>query len=269
MSIVLELPKEKTVSPLYDKVTKLVLVGHQGTGKTQLCANLPNSLVIDFEDGCKDHYHAKRMNLKEVANTNNIGLGTAFLETIKAIKLANVKAGGYVYDYIVFDGITAIEKLAHLHATNLFKQSVVGKGMINKGNIINDVVTDVPESGWLWVHRAWEELYDQCIGLAKECVIFIAHAKQGSLVKQGIKLDANDMALTGKMKLSLLRDSDACAMVYRDGNKVLFSFKTNEKDLTTKSRARHLNEKEFLMSEMNEEGILTTHWENIFPQLKK
>lgn len=121
----------------------------------------------------------------------------------------------------------------------------------------------------VWLHRTWEdEMYPMCTGLARKCVIFIGHAKQGSLVKQGVKLEANDLAFVGKLKLTLLRDADASGMVYRDGDKVKISFKTNEKDLTTKSRARHLNEKEFLLSEMVGDKLVT-YWENIFPELKK
>lgn len=264
----IKLPEERTKSPKFDSVNKLVITGHQGTGKTHLCATLPNSIVIDFEDGCKDHYQAKTMNLKKIASENNISLGQAYLKTIELIKAANKEAGKCVYDFIIFDGVTAIEKLSHQKATHMFKNSVVGKGMLAKGTLINDVVTDVPESGWLWLHKAFEELYSETIGLSRICNIYIAHAKQSSLMKQGVRLEASDMALTGKLKLTLLRDVDGSGMIYRDENQVKISFKTNERDLTTKSRARHLNEKEFIISEMIDDK-LTTYWENIFPELKE
>jgi hypothetical protein len=264
----IELPRERAKASGVDLISKLVIIGHQGTGKTIACAQLPNSLVMDYEDGCKDHYEAMSVNLKKQAALNNTTLGAVHTETIAAIREANKKAGKFVYDYIIYDGLTALEKLAHQKATAMFKASVVGKGMISKGVIINDVVTDVPDSGWLWLHRAWDELYEQCIGLAGVCTIFIGHAKQGSLVKQGLKLEANDLALTGKLKLNLLRDCDASGMVYRDGNKVVLSFKTNEKDLTTKARARHLNESEFVLSEMKDDKLVT-YWENVFPNLGK
>jgi len=264
----IQLPTKKTVPKEFDSVSKLIITGHQGTGKTHLCASLPNSLLIDFEDGCKDQYEAMTINLKEACAVSNIDMLTAFGQTIKAIKKVNSEKGSCVYDYIIFDGVTAMEKLTHQYATMIFKNSIVGKGMINKGAIINDVVTDVPESGWLWLHRAWEHLYQETLGLSGVCNIYIGHAKQGSLVKQGIKLEANDLALTGKLKLSLLRDSDGSGMIYREGNQVKISFKTNEKDLTTKSRARHLNEAEFIMSELID-GKLVTYWENIFPNLIK
>lgn len=146
---IITLPTKRSVSPKFDVISKLGIVGHQGTGKTFLCSTLPNSLLIDFEDGCKDHYEAMTVNLKKIASENNITLGQAFITTLEQIKKANKDAGKSVYDYIIYDGITALEKLAHVRATNLFKASIVGKGIIGKGGVINDVVTDVPELGWL------------------------------------------------------------------------------------------------------------------------
>lgn len=251
-----------------NKISKLVLISHQGTGKSTACSQLPNSLIIDLENGTEQLGGMNVNLLKEAAN-QNISLLKAFMETIKAIKQANTENAGAVYDYIVIDGITALEKLARQKATIDFKSSIVGKGMINKGAIINDVVTDVPESGWLWLHRTWDDLYTMLQGLAGHTIIFLAHSKQGSLVKDGIKLDANDMALSGKLKLDLLRDIDACGYMYRkDANTVNVTFKQNEKDLTIKSRAQHIADQEFTLSE-KKDGEIITYWDKIFLDLKK
>lgn len=144
----IELPFERTKAPEYDDISKLVLTAHQGTGKTATCAGLPNSLVIDFESGCKDSYQGQKIDLKKICAEQGISMGKAFMDTLEAIKLANKEKSGFAYDFIIYDGISALEKLIHQKATALFKNSVVGKGMINKGVAINDVVTDVPESGW-------------------------------------------------------------------------------------------------------------------------
>lgn len=262
------LPKERSKAKEFDDVNKLVITGHQGSGKSSLCAKLPNSLILDFENGVKDHYEGVSINLKKEAALQNTTIAALLLETLAEIKKANAENKKPIYDFIIYDGLTALEKITHAKATYMFKTSVVGKGMMNKGAVINDVVTDVPESGWLWLHRAWEELYGETVGLSGICDIYIGHAKQGSLVKQGQKLEANDLALSGKLKLSLLRDVDGSGMLYRDGNKTILSFKTNEKDLTTKSRARHLNEQDFTIAEMID-GKLVTYWEKVFPSLNK
>jgi hypothetical protein len=263
-----ELPTEKTKAGDYDKVERLVITGHQGTGKTSTCAKLPNSLIIDLESGCKDHYEAVKIDVKELAKSNNITMNKALFLVLD--KLAKEKAsGGKTYDYVIFDGITALEKIVHSYATALFKNTVVGKGMVNKGTIINDVVTDVPESGWMWYFRAWQDLYERTSSLANKCTIYLAHTKQGSMMKAGTKLDANDLNLSGKAKLDLLRDVDACGTIWLDKDEVKISFKTNEKDLTTKSRCRHLNDAEFVLSKKDKNGNITMNWDKIFLDLKK
>ena len=263
----IKLPTKPTVANP-NKISKLVLISHQGTGKSTACSQLPNSLIIDLENGTEQLGGMGVNLLKEAAN-QNISLLRAFMETIKAIKEGNQLNGKPLYDYIILDGITAMEKLARQKATIDFKSSIVGKGMLNKGANINDVVTDVPESGWMWLFRTWDDLYTSLQGLAGKTLILLAHSKQGSLIKDGIKLDAQDMALSGKLKLDLLRDADACGYMYRkDANTVMVTFKQNEKDLTIKSRAEHLSDKEFILSE-KKDGKVITNWGNIFLDLKK
>jgi len=257
------LPKTEQIAQ-DTKVSKLVLVSHQGTGKTTAVSKLPNCLLIDYENGSKQ-VGGLVVNLIEEANTSGISLLRAHFDTVEAIKLANKEAGKPIYKYIAIDNLTALEKLARAKATIDFKNSIVGKGMMNKGAVINDVVSDVPESGYLWLNKAWDDLYMSLQGLASDCIIFLAHSKQGSMMKDGIKLEASDMQLTGKCKLDLLRDVDACGTMYKkDNNTVMLSFKTNERDLTIKSRASHLTDTEFIFSQKDEKGNISVNWNKIF-----
>lgn len=130
-------------------LSRLIIISHQGIGKSSAVAQLPNSLLIDLEGG-SHQITANKINLQKLAGEQNVGIGRLFEETIAEIKKANATAGKCVYDYIIIDGITALAKLARLRATAQFKNSVMGKGMVAKGTIINDVITDVPESGWMW-----------------------------------------------------------------------------------------------------------------------
>ena len=257
------LPTENSRGSDYDEVNKLVIISHQGIGKTSACAQLPNSLILDLEDGYRDYFEGKSLNLKQIAASNNVPLGKVFIEAAAKIKAANAEKGGFAYDFVIIDNLSAMDKLIRQKATNDFKNSIVGKGMISKGAVINDVVTDVPESGWMWYFKAYEDLYEIVTSLGRKTII-LGHTKQGSLIKDGIKIDASDMNLSGKAKTDLLRDVDACGSMYRkDENTVMISFKTNTKDLTTKSRARHLTNQEFVISEMKD-GKLVTYWDKIF-----
>lgn len=258
----------KPVEPDLNAISKLCIVAHQGVGKTTAVAQIPNNLIIDLENGTKQ-VGGLSLNLLEIAGQTNISLLKAFIETIKSLKEANEANNKAVYDYITIDGISALEKLAKQKATADFKTSVVGKGMLNKGAVIKDVVTDVSESGWMWFFRAWDDLYTELQGLAGKAIIFIAHSKQGSLMKDGIKLEASDISLSGKAKTDFLRDIDACGYIYRkDPNTVMITFKQNERDLTIKCRPQHIADQEFVLSE-KKDGKIITYWDKIFLDLKK
>lgn len=244
---------------------KLVIIGHQGIGKSSVMAALPNCLLIDLEGGSST-IDGMKVDVKRIAAKENKGEGKVFQEVIASIKEANEAKGDFVYDFIAFDTLTSLEQLAVKKATAEFKTSVIGKGMLNKGAIITDVVADLPEgAGYRFLYNAFNSLYDQCSGLARYGVIFTGHTKQGALMKNGQKIEARDMALTGKLKLDLLRDVDACGYAWRDGNNLMISFKVNEADLTTKSRCAHLRNEEFVLSNFNPDtNEFTFNWDKIY-----
>lgn len=261
--------QEQDLTKVYETPAKLIITSHQGIGKTSACSQLPNSLIVDLEGGWKSYFGGNCIDIKAIADTNNIPIAQAFVMFLKDMRVqmeANNKA--LLYDFIIFDNLSSLDNIIRTKATKDFKMGVVGKGMLGKGTVINDVVTDVPESGWMWYFKAYEELYALMTGLAKTGTIFLAHSKQGSLVKEGNKLEATDINLSGKVKIDLLRDVDACGTLYRDKEgKCILSFKTNTRDLTTKTRSPHLSEKEILLSEIKD-NKLHTYWSEIFHELK-
>lgn len=260
----IELPTTPTKSKITSP-TKLCLVSHQGHGKTTAVSFLPNCLIIDLESG-SDQVSAMKLNLKRIAAEQNISLLTALKQTIDAIKEGNVKKGDYVYDYIVIDPITTFEKLAEDRALFTLKNSTIGKGMIKNGETLNNVIADLPSGGgYKWLYQAFEELYSAVQGLARNCIIWIGHSKQGSLLKNGQSMEAKDLAITGKIKIDFLRDVDCCGYLWREGNQLKISFKQDEKDLTIKSRIPRLADKEFVLTEKQENGTFTNNWKEIFP----
>lgn len=244
----------------------LVLPSHMGTGKTTAVACLPNCLLIDFEGGSKT-MDAMRVDIQAIAAKENKHPGVILKEVWDSIKEANKAKGDYVYDYIVYDGITAMEDIVMDKATNAFKKSVIGKGMIEKGAKIRNVTTDVPQAGWLWFFNAFKEVYNNSKGLCRNCTIFLAHTKQGSLTKKGQEIAVRDINLTGKAKIELLRDASDCGYMYRsDDNTVMISFKTGQDDITVKSRSRHLANQEFELSVLDPAtNKLTVNWHKVFP----
>ncbi len=99
-------------------------------------------------------------------------------------------------------------------------------------------------------------------------VIFLAHIKDKFIEsKSGDIVEAVDLNLTGKVKNIYSSNVDAVAHLKRSGNKSYLNFE-NMGSSVSGSRYHYL-QGSILIGESDESGVLTTHWENIFPSLKK
>ena len=84
------------------------------------------------------------------------------------------------------------------------------------------------------------------------------------LEKDGANFSAMDIDLTGKLKRITAAHVDAIGYLYRKGSKKnILSFKTAG-DVTCGARPEHLKNKEIVISELDEDGKLITHWNQIF-----
>ena len=72
-----------------------------------------------------------------------------------------------------------------------------------------------------------------------------------------------DIDVSGKMSQMLAAKAEAIALVYRKGNKTMFSFK-GEQLIVSGARPKHLKEQEFVMCESDEDLNLTFHWDKVF-----
>lgn len=72
------------------------------------------------------------------------------------------------------------------------------------------------------------------------------------------------------MKGIVTSDADAIGFMFRskESNQNILSFKTSETDLATGSRQPYLSGREIIISE-KVDGKLITHWEEIYPSLKR
>ena len=245
----------------------LVLMSNTKVGKSSSLLQLPNSLLIDLEDGAS-YYEGVSLNLKKESLSTGKGMGSLLIETANLIKEANVNNEKPIYDFIAIDTLTVISDIAKLKAVIDYKSSLQGKNYNGK-----DVTKDLPKgAGWAYFNTAFSDLIGQFKGLAGKCLILVAHAKLSTIDKGGTEVTVNDAELTGKTKLDVMAHADAIGFLYRNKKNVnqnILTFKTSESDLVCGSRSPHLRNKEFVFSEYNPvTNELKTNWHLIFTSLQ-
>ena len=254
---------------------RLLLVAQSKVGKTSLIQTLPSCLNIDLNDSAA-FYGGKYIDVRQAKED----LREKFRAEGKDVEPTLLQAYGYVvselkkaiadgkvsYDYIAVDTMTDLEEIAKEYGLLKYKQAPMGKSF--KGD---DIYTLPNGAGYGWVRNAFKELYDMLNGCYKKGIIFIAHVKDASITKGGKELSAMDINLTGKLKLITAADMDAIGFMYRDKNGTdnILSFKGSERMISIGSRCSHLNNQEFIISTLNEDQTLTTHWDKVYQNLNK
>jgi hypothetical protein len=244
---------------------KLFIFSTPKVGKTTLLESLPNCLIVDTENGT-NYIEGIKYNVKKVAMETGKGEAKVIRELAEEIKKKNKEINGYVYDYIAIDTVTGLEEVARTMATLLYKQTPLGKNYNG-----NDVVVDLPMgAGYGYLRNAFTTLYGYFDGLSKHGLVMMGHVKFSSIIKEGKELAATDIDLTGRLKQIMCSDSDAIGVLYRakeNPNQVIISFETNERDLATGARSKHLRQQKFVISELVDDKVIT-HWDKIYLHLK-
>lgn len=236
---------------------RILLYSHTKCGKSTLLSALPNNLIIDLEDG-SEFIDGMKLNVRQIALAEGKHPITVLKEISDALKKSPIK-----YDYISIDTATGMEDIASDLATILYKKTAMGKSYTG-----NNVVTELPNgAGYGWLRTAFDLIYEYFNGYAAKALVITGHVKNSSIQKEGKDLSARDLYLTGKLKNILVQSMDAVGYLYRNKdniNQVVVSFKTDETDLATGARPEHLRNQEFVISERDDKGNFTFHWDKIF-----
>jgi hypothetical protein len=262
----IELPF-KEMEPKTDHIDLLVVFGPNKVGKTESLLQLPNSLLIDLE-GSGRYYKGTYIDLKEVQMKEGIGPVTALARLAEAIDKGNKEKGSYLYDFISIDSASILEDIAMGHATKLYKKSTIGANFTGE-----DVTMELPKgAGYLWLRKAFEGILRPFLGLSKT-LILVGRVKDSSINKDGEDIEAIDLDLTGKLKKMISYNASGVGIMRRskdDPYSNILSFKSSSEDLATGARVEHISGKEFIISTKDpQSGKLTTHWDQIFTNLKK
>ena len=227
----------------------LILFGLPKVGKTTALAQLPNNLILDFENGSKyvDALKYRVNSLKELK------------EVVAAIKEAKCP-----YKYITLDTITAIEEMCKPAAIARYRASSV---FSDKYADITDITRLPNGQGYTFLREVIESVIS-LVASVTENIIICGHVKDTSL-SEGMDGSVKDLDLAGKAKRILSAKSDAIGWVHRDddGN-LCVSFGTDG-EILTGARPKHLACKDIIVAERTEDGDFISHWDRIFPSEAK
>ena len=247
--------KPRTTSP-----KNLIIFSKPKTGKTSAYAELPNNLILDFEDGT-DYIEGMAVKIDTLADLKEVG--------------KQIKEAGYPYEYVTVDTITALEKITIPYAEQLYSNTLPGKNWFKKnpdgslaadsgkakyGNIVN-----MPEgAGYKWLWEAHTKVIEFIKSFAPK-MIQSGHIKDVNLEKTSNTFASMELDLSGKLKRIVTSTSDAIGYLYRKGNQNILSFKTTD-EVACGARPEHLSNQEIVLSEKID-GKLMTYWDRVYPEL--
>lgn len=225
----------------------LIIFSKPKVGKTELLAGLPDCLIIDLENGT-DYVEALKLKASSIKD-------------IKAIGQAIIQAGK-PYKYIAVDTITALEEMCIPYAEQLYANTPMGKNWFTKGKAEYGTILNMPQgAGYPYLREAFTKVIDYIKTLAPH-VILVGHVKDTVIDKNGTDVNALELDLTGKIKRITCANSDAIGYLYRKGKQNILSFQTTD-DIACGARPTHLQNKEFVISEMTDKGLVT-NWDKVF-----
>lgn len=236
----------------------IVLFSKPKTGKTEMVAGLPNSLLIDLEDG-SEFVNAVKINVLAEARKENVQPLDIIQKIVAELKEANESKGGYTFKYGIIDTVTAVEELVLPLANNMYRNTVQGRNW--QGADVRQLPNGAGyqytrEALWMFIDR-FKELFDT--------LIILGHLKDKLIEKDGKEMTERGLDLTGKSGPLLCSQVDAIGYVYRDADgDTAINFKPSE-SITCGSRSEHLKNKDNVkVITKNEDGSLKIDWSSIF-----
>lgn len=244
-----EIPMD-LVDPDFTSPRNLILIAKHKVGKTTICAQIPNSLILDFEKGTS-FLSARKVYIEHYSDLNKVST---------ALRKQNIEL-----DYVIVDTATKMSEMALVLAEKLYSESPIGTHWIGRDKEKYHSILNLPKgAGYYWFRVAFTKLINKIKTFAPR-VIFIAHTKDETLLSGTSEIETLDIDLPGQLKRLLAQDSDAIGYVYRKGKQNIISFKTKD-TVTCGARQPHLREKEFIISEMDptNENVINTYWDQIY-----
>lgn len=148
----------------------MVLFSQPKTGKTDFCSKLPNSLLIDIENG-SSYVDAQKINVLQIARDKDISPLVVLQQIVAELRQVRKDTGSYPYTYGIIDTATALEDLTLELANSMYRNTPQGR------NWQGDDVRTLPQgSGYLYTREAFSKV----LRMLQECFeyfIILGHLK--------------------------------------------------------------------------------------------
>lgn len=243
----------------------MVIFSQPKVGKTKFCSSIPNSLLIDIEDG-STYVDAQKINVvKEAADASLKGEHVTPLQMLQRVitelRQANKEVGEYVYKVGIIDTATALEDLVLPMANKIYMDTPQGRNWQG-----TDVRTLPNGAGYLHTRKAFSVMINALKGCF-EYFIVLGHLKEKMVGAEGEEMSVRALDLTGKVSAILCSQVDAVGYMYRDEEgDTAINFQPSEQ-LMSGSRCDHLKNQKVKVITSDSEGQLTVHYNRIFQNL--
>lgn len=271
MSLVLPKPNQKIPATIINP-RSILFYAEPKLGKTSLLTTLPDSLLIDGEDGSDAADTNAKINImKEAEELGYLENNHPHLGYLKYLN----EVGGQIlkekrpYKYVIYDTLSELQEWCLTDGTFQLKSSIIGK------NFKGDSCLELPKGGgYYWWRKSYGMYYHALMNLPSVCFIGIAHIKDSVLVnKEGKEVDATDLSLTGQLKQITCAKADAIGYLYRktvgakDGKpleEIWVSFRSAGVNAGTRFKRLHGND--YFLSKVTEspDEEIVGKWDEIF-----
>jgi hypothetical protein len=239
-------------------------------GKTTALSLIPNSLLVDTEDG-SEFVDAVKVSIditKSIEEQAN-----QMKDIFRAIWMKGTKDGTQEfvapYQTLIIDTFTRLDEFSEIVGTLNYMEKAQGKKWNRdaKGNPIPSTSPDfesVHEIGQGFGYKHSREVmvdwYNKICMLSPR-TIFVCHVKDKLVANNlGEAVSTREINLTGKLKDIIASKVDTIMYCYRDGNNLMASFSGEDG-----TRASYLSGKTIVLTESDEEGkIIKDNWNQIF-----
>jgi hypothetical protein len=247
------LPTKKTKIVSQDP-RNLIIFSNPKAGKSSSISQLPDTLILDLEDGYKYLNNCYVQQIETVQDLYNVA--------------KDLRTEKHNFKFVAIDTVTKLEEVALSLAKKLYMDTPMGK------NFDGDNVLKLPQgAGHLYLREAMQKIISwfEIPGIN---LILVGHVKDKSLTEGGTELTVKNLDLAGKISTILSAKSDAIAYLYRDTETgdLMANF-GDMNSVLTGARMPHLAGKTIQLAEriMNDKGEweIITHWDRIFPSLKE